>query len=214
MMSTGFDLDSLAEELTPVKPLNANGAMGGIAFLTVISGVFVVATLGFRDRFLDATAADPMFLIRAGLLLVLGAASLSAVTSMARPAVGTGRTGWRWAVAAALIVPVAAAIAALVSRTPIAERLHPVNGVECLTYSIGIGLVLGAALTWWLRRGAPTSPERAGTVIGLTAGSLGALAYSLHCPHNDLVYVGLWYTLAIGTTTLVGRLFVPPLIRW
>lgn len=213
-MSTGFDLDSLAEELTPVKPLSANGAMASMALLTIVSGIFVVAMLGFRDRFLDSTASDSMFLIRTGLLIMLGAASLSAATSMARPAVGTGRTGWRWAAAAALIIPVAAAIAALVSRTPIAERLHPANGIECLTYSIGVGLVLGAALTWWLKRGAPTSPERAGIVTGLAAGSLGTLAYSMHCPHNDIVYIGLWYTLAIGATTLAGRLFVPRLLRW
>ncbi len=213
-MSEGFDLDSLAEELEPVKPLNANGAIGSIVVLTVIGAVFVVSTLGFRDQFLGSTATDPMFLIRSGLLVVLAAASLSAATSMARPAVGTNRSGWRWAAMAALIVPIAAVVAAMVSRTPVAERLHPVNGVECLTYSISIGLVLGAVLTWWLRRGAPTSPERAGTVTGLAAGSLGALAYSMHCPHNDLVYIGLWYTVAIGVTTLAGRLFVPRLVRW
>jgi hypothetical protein len=200
-MSEGFDLDSLAEELEPVKPLNANGAIGSMVLLTAVGAVFVVSTLGFRDQFLGSTATDPMFLIRSGLLVVLAAASLSAAT-------------WRWAAIAALIVPIAAAVAALVSRTPVAERLHPVNGVECLTYSISIGLVLGAVLTWWLRRGAPTSPERAGTVTGLAAGSLGTLAYSMHCPHNDLVYIGLWYTIAIGITTLVGRLFVPRLVRW
>lgn len=212
-MSTGFDLDSLAEELTPVKPLNAAGAIGGMALLTVLGGVFVVSTLGFRSHF-GSSATDTMFLIRSGLLVLLGAASLSAATSMARPAVGMSRSGWRWAAAAALIVPISAAIAALVSRTPVAERLYPANGVECLTYSIGIGLVLGAVLTWWLRRGAPTSPERAGTVTGLAAGSLGALAYSMHCPHNDIVYIGLWYTLAIGATTIAGRLIVPRLVRW
>lgn len=213
-MSKGFDLDSLAEELEPVKPLNATGAIGTMVLLTVIGAVFVVSTLGFRDQFLGSTATDPMFLIRSGLLVVLAAASLSAATSMARPAVGTNRSGWRWAAMAALIVPIAAAIAALVSRTPVAERLHPVNGVECLTYSISIGLILGAVLTWWLRRGAPTSPERAGTVTGLAAGSLGALAYSMHCPHNDLVYIGLWYSIAIGATTLIGRLVIPRLVRW
>lgn len=213
-MSKGFDLDSLAEELEPVKPLSANGAIGSILFLTVVGGVFVVSTLGFRDRFLDAAATDPMFLIRSGLLAALGTASLTAATSMARPAVGTSRSGWRWAAMAALTIPVAAAVAALVSQTPVAERLHPGNGVECLIYSVSIGLVLGAVLTWWLRRGALTAPERAGTVTGLAAGSLGALAYSMHCPHNDIVYIGLWYALAIGTTTVLVRLIVPRVVRW
>jgi len=65
-----------------------------------------------------------------------------------------------------------------------------------------------------MRGGAPVSPERAGIVIGLASGSFGALAYSMHCPHNELVYVGLWYTLAIAITTLLGRLIVPRFVRW
>jgi hypothetical protein len=208
-----MDLDSLADELTPVRPLSVSTAMCIAAVLTVIGAMFVIFTLGFRSEH-GATATDPMFLLRTGLLIVLGAASLSAATGMARPAVGSARTGWRWAAAAAMTIPIAAMVAALVGQTPIAERLHPNNGIECLTYSIGLGLAFGALLTLWLRRGAPTSPERAGTVTGLAAGSLGALAYSMHCPHNDIVYIGLWYSLAIGTTTLVGRTLIPRFIRW
>ncbi len=213
-MPTGFDLDSLAEELTPVKRLNANRVMLGLAVLTALGSGIVIAKLGFHNRFFDPAGTNPMYLIRGGLLLILGAASLSAVTGMAQPAVGSNRNGWRWAVAAALIVPIAAAVAALASRTPLADRLYPIHGVECLTYSIGIGLVLGAVITWWLRRGAATSPERAGTLTGLAAGSLGTLAYSMHCPHSDIVYIGLWYTLTIAVAMLAGRLIVPRMIRW
>lgn len=207
-------LDTLAESLTPVRPIKPVAAICGAVALTLAGGAVVLATLGLRDQYAGATLTDPMFLIRAGLLLLLGAASLIAVTAMARPAVGAHRNGWRWALGAAAIVPVAALITALVGESPVAARLYPQDGVECLRYSIGIGLVLGAALTLWLRRGAPVSPERAGIVIGLASGSLGALAYSLHCPHNDIVYIGLWYTLAITITTLLGRLIVPRFIRW
>lgn len=212
-MDNKFDLDAMADGLTPVRPLSPAFICVVAIALTIGGGTFVIATLGFRDAF-GASASDPEFLARTALLIVLAGFSLYSAAAMARPQVGSSHMDWRWVLGAALVVPVAAAVAALAGQTPIADRLHMNDGVECLTYSIGIGLLLGAVLTWWLRRGAPTSPERAGTVTGLAAGSLGALAYSMHCPHNDIVYIGLWYTLAIGMTTLLGRLIIPRFIRW
>ncbi len=207
-------LDALADRLTPVRRIHPAQAMAAAAILTLLGGALVLATLGFRASHAGTTATDTMFLIRTGLLIVLALASSLAAATMARPAVGTARKGWLWAVGATTIVPFAAIIAALVSETPVADQLYPVNGIECLTYSIGIGIVIMAVLTLWMRGGAPVSPERAGIVIGLAGGSLGALAYSMACPHNEIIYVGLWYTLAIGATTLLGRLIVPHFVRW
>ncbi|NNC72662.1 MAG: DUF1109 domain-containing protein [Sphingomonadaceae bacterium] len=212
-MGNKLDLDAMTDGLIPVRPLSPAFIHVVAIALTIGGGAFVVATLGFRDAF-GASGTDPEFLARSALLIVLAGASLYSAAAMARPQVGSPHKGWRWALGAALVVPVAALIAALVGQTPLADRLHMNNGIECLAYSIGIGLLLGTVLTGWLRRGAPTSPERAGTVTGLAAGSLGALAYSMHCPHNDIVYIGLWYTLAIATTTLLGRLIIPRFIRW
>lgn len=48
----------------------------------------------------------------------------------------------------------------------------------------------------------------------LASGSFGALIYSAHCPWDSLVYIGLWYSLAIGLVTLPCRLIVPRIIRW
>lgn len=206
-------LDGLAEDLTPVRPLRPGALMIAVGLLTLAGAAIVIAVLGFRDQH-GATSADPEFLGRTALLIALGTASLHSAAAMARPQVGASQPAWRWILAVAMLVPAGAGVAALVSRSPLADRMHMNNGVECLAYSIGMGLVIGGVLTWWLRRGAPTSPERAGTVVGLAAGSLGALAYSMHCPHNDILYIGSWYTLAIGATTLAGRLCVPGLIRW
>jgi len=65
-----------------------------------------------------------------------------------------------------------------------------------------------------LRRGAPVAPQRAGLLVGLAAGSLGALAYNLHCSYDSMVYTGLWYGLVVGSAAVAGRLVVPRLIRW
>jgi hypothetical protein len=69
-------------------------------------------------------------------------------------------------------------------------------------------------MVFMLRKGAPTYPERAGWLTGIAAGGLGAFAYNLHCPFNNIVYIGLWYSLALVICALVGRLVVPHLIRW
>jgi len=88
------------------------------------------------------------------------------------------------------------------------------EGLKCLTVSGIAALAIGSGLTLWLRQGAPTSPERAGWLTGLAAGALGAAAYNLHCPFNDIYYIGLWFTIPVLLSAIVGRLLVPRLIRW
>lgn len=60
----------------------------------------------------------------------------------------------------------------------------------------------------------PTSPERAGLIAGIDAGSLGMFAFSLNCPEDGLYHIGLWHILSVIASALLGRCFVPRLIRW
>jgi hypothetical protein len=212
-MAQGFDLDRLADELTPVRRIHPAGAVLTVALVTCLAAAVTILLVGPRPDLREGLH-NPMFVMRAGLLLLLGSASLTNVVGMARPAVGSHGTGWRWALAGAALIPLAAIVLAAAGDGPIAARLYPSNGLECLLFTACGGLAIGAALTLWLRRGAPTSPERAGLFAGLASGCFGALAYSLHCPHDDPVYIGLWYTLAIALVALLGRIVVPPLIRW
>ena len=75
-------------------------------------------------------------------------------------------------------------------------------------------MLIGAALTGWLRRGAPVALARTGWLVGLAAGAFGTFAYSLHCPSLTVEYIGVWYTAAVGLCALIGRLVVPGLVRW
>jgi hypothetical protein len=34
------------------------------------------------------------------------------------------------------------------------------------------------------------------------------------CPHDDPLYVAVWYTVGCGLVTLVARLLLPLLTRW
>lgn len=204
---------SLADDLSPVRTLATSTGVSIALGTTVAAAVATTTPLGVRG---DLLLGDPhpMFFLRGGMLLMLGIATAFAAVRMNRPSVGTINQGWLWAVVAALLFPLAAGISAITHGGMPMEMIVPRYGVECLGYSTLFGLGIGSALTLWLRRGAPTSPERAGLLIGIAAGSLGAFAYSLYCPFNSIYYVGLWYTLAVVISAGVGRFVVPHLIRW
>ena len=85
---------------------------------------------------------------------------------------------------------------------------------QCAAYALLAGsLVAGAAIAV-LRRGAPVSLERSGWLTGLAAGALGSIAYGITCPLDGLAHVGIVHVAPVAIAAVIGRLVVPPLIRW
>lgn len=204
-------LDRLAADLAPVRPLDDRPAMAVLLLLVMAAAALVVQWLEPRPD-LAAGQLHPMFLLRAGTLLALGGISTLALLSHAHPGVGRLDQGWRAAALLAGLFPVSAALIAL--QSPATALAGTTSGWLCVTVSLATALACAVPMVLHLRRGAPVAPQRAGLLVGLAAGSLGGFAYSLHCPFDSLVYVGLWNGLAVGAATLAGRLLVPPLIRW
>lgn len=211
-MKQPFDISQLVDELEPVRPFSLWQGWLLPVVLTLASIVLVIASSGMRADLLAGTP-HPMFLIRAGILMLLGGACGTALLSMASPSVGKHGNGWKIAVAAALIFPLAALVILLSGQSQ-SPLLAMESGIRCLGYSLIAGGATAAPMIVWLRRGAPTSAERAGWLTGLAAGGLGAFAYNFHCGYNSIVYIGFWYSLAVAICALLGRLIVPRLIRW
>ncbi len=207
------DIEALVADLRPVRRVEPRHGLAVVLVATAVVVGVVWLVFGLRADILAGTP-HPMVLLRAGTLLLLGIAALVAVLAAARPGVGRASTGWRWALAAALLFPVTSIVVSLLNGGFPPSDLHASSGPWCLKISGASGLLIGGALTLWLRQGAPTSPDRAGWLVGLAAGSFGAFAYSLHCPSVTVTYVGLWYTAAVALCALVGRLTAPRLIRW
>lgn len=207
------DIDALVADLQPVQPVEPRRGVALVLAATTVCVVAVWLKSGLR---VDIAAGNPapIVLIRSGTLLLLGFAALAAVITSARPGVGRGSHGWRWALAAAALFPLTSVILSLLNGGFPESDLYSSSGPWCLKMSGGSGLLIGGALTFWLRQGAPTALHRSGWLVGLAAGSFGAFAYSLHCPSNTVTYVGLWYSLAVAICALAGRLIVPRLIRW
>lgn len=206
-------INRLVEDLTPVKPLKTrDGLILTLAIATILAALLAMLT-GIRGDLLMGMP-HPMFFLRGGALLLLGVTSSYAVIAMSQPAVGNSFKGWIWALLAALLFPVTAMVMAMIATPDNMAIFVPRYGVECLAISMLVGTGIAASQVLWLRRGAPVALERAGWLVGMSSGALGAAAYSLHCPFNSIFYVGLWYSLAVATCAIVGRLVVPHLIRW
>jgi hypothetical protein len=211
-MSENFNIAALVGDLEPVKALTPRRPLLVAAAITAAMLAVVALMSGVRADVM-AGRPDPMFLIRSGMLLLLGGGTAHAVLGMASPAVGKPHMSWQMALAAAFLFPLAALIVAMTGDMGNAmAEMYSVG--QCLMFSAIGAFATAIPMILHLRRGAPTSPARAGWLVGIASGGLGAFAYNLHCPFNSIVYIGLWYTLAVGLCALVGRLVVPRLIRW
>jgi hypothetical protein len=211
-MKQGFDIAAMVEELEPVKPICLSHGAVAIGIMLALAAGLIVMTTGMRPD-LQSGEFHQMFLLRGGLLLLLGVGCGWAVLSMARPSIGKQGQSWKMAIAAAAILPFAALIVAMTGRVDVAmDNMR--FGLDCMLFSTLGGLATAIPMVLQLRRGAPTSLERAGWLTGFAAGGFGTFAYGLHCPFNDMVYIGLWYSLAVGVCAVLGRLVVPRLIRW
>jgi hypothetical protein len=217
MKMVQFDMNSLVDDLTPVRVVQRRDSLLLIAGATFIASAIVAMTYGMRP---DIIAGDPhpIVIIRASLLLLLGLATALAVSSAARPSVGKPQNGWMWALAAAGVFPFAALckfIYLYASGQPLSLfTLDFEFGTRCLMISTLSALWIGSLMTWWLRRGAPIALNRAGWLVGIAAGSFGTFSFNVYCNSVSIFYIGLWYSLAVTICAVVGRLIVPRLIRW
>ena len=203
----------LVADLKPVTPLRKRAGMT-LTVIALTAGVAgMVATLGLRAD-LSAGQPEPMALIAAGLFLVLALASFWAVADMARPYVGVRREGWGWTALMAGVLPAAAIVSLAMTWLRGAPLAIHLDGGQCLRFGLGWGLLSAAVQVWWLRRGAPSRPERAGLLVGVGAGAAGIFAVSLYCPHSDLLHIGIWHGLTVIVAGLLGRIAVPRLIAW
>lgn len=206
-------ITGLVNDLQPIRPLSL------LRGLIIVSGCIALAIwltallLGFRPG-TSAGNPSPVFLIASGLFLMLGIAACFTVVGMSRPQVGNSHVSWFWAVAMAALLPLSAGVLGWVQDGDAFIRSAPDHGIDCLINGSLLGLIVGSALTLWLRRGAPTSPDQAGLLTGIAAGSLGIFAYSLHCPYDDILHIGLWHSLVVAASAVIGRAIIPSLIRW
>lgn len=206
-------LDDLAQDLQPVRPMKPLYVwlLTGLAALGVIGLSLLV--LGMR-RDVAAGQPEPFLMLANGLLLMLALACSLAVISMARPQIGNSYQGPGWALGMAAILPACGIGVMLLHDSPPLTMFWIENGLICLVSSAALSVIVAVPLIWWLRRGAPARPRLAGLLTGLAAGSFGVFAFALHCSHGDMMHIGIWHSLAVLVCGAIGRVVIPPMIRW
>ncbi|MEQ1688849.1 MAG: DUF1109 domain-containing protein [Sphingopyxis sp.] len=212
-MATAQLVDELVADLHPVRPLRLREGLMLTSITMAMTAVAALWQFGLRDDMAGGNI-DPLSLLASGLFLLLGIAASVTVISMSRPQVGNDHGGWKWAAAMVALLPTTAIGLAVLNGPHALNHAMPDAGMRCLTQGGLLSLMTAAALTLWLRRGAPTSPNAAGLLVGIAAGSIGIFAYSLHCGIGNIYHIGLWHSLSVVAAAAVGRTLVPWLLRW
>jgi len=183
--------------------------LAGTALATLLTAVW----LGVRPT-LVRDLPVPMFWAKEAFCAALGAAGLVAVARLARPG---SRLGWvRAAVAAPVIAMWLLAGVALLAANPQnrAELIFGQTASVCPFLIALISTPLFVGIFGAMRGLAPTRLRLAGAAGGFAAGSVGALAYSVHCPELAAPFLGIWYVLGILIPTAVGAWAGPRLLHW
>lgn len=206
-------IESLTAELKPVRALRFHEGMALVLVSVVLTVMLVARLLGLRDDVMAGEPA-PLFLISNGLFLMLGLAAATSVLVMGNPQVGNRYDGWKWALATAGLLPLAAGVSALASWSGHPEVVFPEHDPSCISAGVMFGGLTALALVFWLRRGAPASPARAGLLTGIATGAIGTFADGLYCPLDSIHHLGFAHSMPILICALLGRLFLPHFIRW
>ena len=183
----------------------AGGAL--IAFL-LTAGLLKLNPALWHETF------KPMFWVRESYCAVLGVLGFVAVVRLARPGLqlGVAPMGIPVAVIAMWVLAVVTLVAA-----PPQNRARLILGHTAGVCPFLIALVsapLLIAFLWVMRSLAPTQLRWAGAASGFTAGSIGALIYTLHCPELAAPFLAIWYLLGMLIPTAFGAWLGPRLLRW
>ena len=183
----------------------AGGAL--IAFL-LTAGLLKLNPALWHETF------KPMFWVRESYCAVLGVLGFVAVVRLARPGLQLGVAPM--GIPAAVIAMWVLAVVTLVAAPP-QNRARLILGHTAGVCPFLIALVsapLLIAFLWVMRSLAPTQLRWAGAASGFTAGSIGALIYTLHCPELAAPFLAIWYLLGMLIPTAIGAWLGPRLLRW
>jgi hypothetical protein len=207
-------IDALAADTRAVPPGAPPRWLAAAAFAgAAIALALVLTWLRLRPDLAKAMAGG-FFWIKASYTAALGLAGFWATERLARPGVSA-----RTAALVAIIVLVAFELTAVMQFAPMDSpaRVAAMHGVSWTVCSRNI-IVLAAPMTliclFVLRQLAPTKPMAAGFAAGSFAGGVAATVYGLHCPEATFVFVGVWYTLGIVISGLIGGVLGRFMLRW
>ncbi len=207
-------VDRLVSDLKPVRRRSvlADALVLGITCAVELA---LFLWLGAMRSDLPMAMGQPSFwwkLMSLGLIAVVG----GAVAIFSFDPVRSPRRGLRWlAVMIAVCLAVGWGIDAAGDGLPaLAARLNWRDGLHCVYKMVLLSVPAVIGLGVLMRRGAPTDTGGTALAVGIAAAAWGAFVFVFACPHDDPLYIALWYAVGCGLVTLFARLVLPRLTRW
>ncbi len=207
-------IDRLVSDLQPVRPRRAWRDALWLAALALVELALVVRLSAPRADIAAAITA-PMFwwkLASCAGLAATGAAALFALLSPEARA----DAGRRWMLGAAAVAGLVGVVLIGFTALPASVQmtLDWREGLDCILRVEIYALPMATATVWLARRAAPASPRAAALAAGLASAGWGALLFAWQCPHDDPLYVVVWYGLALAVGAGLARLVLPRFLRW
>lgn len=202
----------LSADLKPVRPMAMQRLLlGALLASGVVAVIAMLLLLGMRPD-MPSAAVTMIYWSKFSYTLALALLGLAATMVLARPG---GRTRWPWLMAVALLA--ALLVLAVIQLARSDDMMPMIMGssiVRALTYIPILSLPVLLASIVALRRMAPTRPTLAGFAAGITAGSTGAWIYAFTCTETGMMFLAIWYTLAILIVGAVGAVLGRYFLRW
>ncbi len=207
-------IDQLVHELKPVRRRRVGIEVLALASLFLLELALFLGLGAMRPDMPIAMRA-PSFWWKLGSLGLIALVGVGVAVCSLDP-VRSPRPGLRWLMA---IVAACLAFGWLIDASHggvagLAERLNWPDGLRCVSKMVLLSVPAAIGLGLLIRRGAAT--DRGGTALaaGIAAAAWGAFVFVFACPHDDPLYIALWYAVGCGIVTLASRLVLPRLTRW
>lgn len=212
-MRTDDLIADLSSRLEPQRPSALTRQLALFVLIGVTgSTVLMLAVLGLRHDFARAIVSFGMW-IKLAYTFAIAFLGFWLVERAGRPGADMAKP------VRILALPVLAIVllAAAQLLAPGADVPHLILGHSsrvCAFLVTFTALPTLAATFWALRHMAPTRLTRAGLGAGLFAGAVGAFVYSFHCTEGSAPFIGIWYSLGIVSTAVIGGILGRSLLRW
>ena len=210
--------DRIVEDLVEdLKPVRRRTLSGDAIIFAVLCAVELALLVGFGAMRPDMTTAMelPSFWWKLGSLAVIalvgGVVAIASLDPVESP-----RRRLRWLVA---IVAICVAVGWIIDASrdgfpTFAARVDWQEGLKCVYKMVLLSAPPVVGLGLLMRRGAPTDASGTALAVGIAAAASGAFMFVFACPHDDPLYIAVWYTVGCSLVTIFTRLTLPRLTRW